>query len=255
MKQFNLLKEVHGMRARLMGLNYQPERKFNKNNIYAVFLIAVAGFLLYEIYPVLEFGHPPSPSIPVIDKVKNDEGAFMPPKVETTTPHSEEVKDNPKNSPTPVENEDMIKSKEEVIKSGAVINTPAVPSPKVEEDSHPISPTAAKRERKEKKEAYRGVYIIRVATCVLKESADVVQRDLKGKGFSSYQKTAAGYIKGKIANLHKVYVGDYNSKKEVLLVIDKLKASGFSAIVEETPALPSPAGGEGKRKGVIKEDG
>src|SRR3989338_7238506 len=210
MKQFNLLKEVHGIRARLMGLNYQPERKFNKNNIYVVFLIAVAGFILYEMYPMLEFGPPPSPPIPVIDKVKNNEATFMPPTGETTTPHSEEVKDNHKNHPPSVDNEDMIKSKAD---------------------------------------------IIRVATCVFKESADVVQRDLKGKGFSSYQKAAPGYIKGKIANLHKVYVGDYSSRKDVLLVVDKLKASGFSAIVEEPPALPSPAGGDGKRKGVIKEDG
>ncbi|MBI5749657.1 MAG: SPOR domain-containing protein [Nitrospinae bacterium] len=252
MKQFNLLKEVHGIRARLMGLNYQPERKFNKNNIYVVFLLIAAGFILYEMYHMLEFGPPPSPPIPVVDKVKNDEAAFMHPTRETTSPHSEDVKDNPKNHPPSVDNEDMIKSKEEIIKRGDVINTPAVPSPKVEEDSHLITPPS---EKKERKEARHGVYIIRVATCVLKESADVVQRDLKGKGFSSYQKTAPGYIKGKIANLHKVYVGDYNNKKDVLLVIDKLKAKGFSAIVEETPALPSPAGGEGKRKGVIKEDG
>ena len=252
MKQFNLLKEVHGIRARLMGLNYQPERKFNKNNIYVVFLLALAGFILYEMYPMLEFGSPPSPTIPVIDKVKNNEATFMPPTGETTTPHSEEVKDNHKNHPPSVDNEDMIKSKADIIKSGAVINTPAIPSPKVEEESHPITPPAAK---KEKKEARHGVYIIRVATCVFKESADVVQRDLKGKGFSSYQKAAPGYIKGKIANLHKVYVGDYSSRKDVLLVVDKLKASGFSAIVEEPPALPSPAGGDGKRKGVIKEDG
>ncbi len=227
MKQFNLLKEVHGIRARLMGLDYQSERKFNKNNIYVVFLLSVAGFLLYEMYPMLEFGPPSSPSIPVLDKVKNDEAAFIPPTGETTTPHSEDVKVHPKNHPLSVDNEDMIKSKEEIIKSGVVINTPAVPSPKVEEDSHLITPPS------EKKEARHGVYIIRVATCVFKESADVVQRDLKGKGFSSYQKTAPGYIKGKIANLHKVYVGDYNSKKDVLLVIDKLKAKGFSAIIEE----------------------
>lgn len=219
MKQFNLLKEVHGIRARLMGLNYQPERKFNKNNIYVVFLLSVAGFLLYEMYPVLEFGPPPSPPIPVIDKVKNDEAAFMSPTGETTIPHSEEVKVHPSNHPPSVDNEDIIKSKEEIIKSG-----------KVEEESHPITPTVGK---KEKKEARHGVYIIRVATCVLKESADVVQRDLKGKGFSSYQKTAPGYIKGKITNLHKVYVGDYNNKKDVLLDVDKLKAKGFSAIIEE----------------------
>ena len=230
MKQFNLLKEVHGMRARLMGLNYRPERKFNKNNIYVVFLIAVAGFVLYELYSVLEFGPPPSPSIPAVDEVKNDEAAFMPLTGEITTPHSEDVKDNPKKSPPPVDNEDMIKSKEEVIKSGAVINTPAVPSPKVEEDPHLITSMSVK---KEEKEARHGVYIIRVATCVLKESADVVQRDLKGKGFLSYQETAHGYIKGKVANLHKVYVGDYNNKKDVLLFVDKLKANGFSAIIEE----------------------
>lgn len=213
-----------------MGLNYQPERKFNKNNIYIVFLIAFAGFILYEMYPMLESGSPPSSSILVIDKVKNDEVSFIPPTVETKTTHSEEVKDNHKNYPPSVDNEDMIKSKEEIIKSRAVINTPAVPSPRVEEDSHLITSTAAK---KEKKEARYGVYVIRVATCVLKESADVVQRDLKGKGFSSYQKTAPGYIKGKIANLHKVYVGDYNNKKDVLLYVDKLKAKGFSAIIEE----------------------
>lgn len=219
MKQFNLLKEVHGIRARLMGLNYQPERKFNKNNIYIVFLLLVAGFLLYEMYPMLESVSPPSPSIPVIDKIKNDEASFTPPIVETKLPHSEEVKDNHKNYPPSVDNEDMIKSKEEIVKDG-----------KVEEDSHPITPIATK---KEVKDARQGVYIIRVATCVLKESADVVQRDLKGKGFSSYQKTAPGYIKGKVANLHKVYVGNYSSRKDVLLVVDKLKANGFSAIVEE----------------------
>jgi len=210
MKQFNLLKEVHGIRARLMGLDYQSERKFNKNNIYAVFLLIVAGFILYEVYPILEFGHPPSPSIPVMEKAKNDETAFMPMIDEATTPHSEEIKDNSKDSP------------------------------------HLITPPPVK---KEKTEVRHGVYNIRVAICVLKESADVVQRDLRGKGFSSYQKIGPGYIKGKITNLHRVYVGDYNNKKDVLLVVDKLKANGFSAIVEETPTLPSPTGGEGKRKG------
>jgi cell division septation protein DedD len=216
MKQFNLLKEVHGIRARLMGVDYQPERKINKNNIYAVFLLAAIGFILYVMSPMLESGfkdlkNEQSTAVvlqkPEIQKTESETQDSTTPHTQPlggiTPPSGEVINTNP----APVENEDMIKSKSDIVKSIVV--------------------------KKEKKEARHGAYIIRVATCVLKESADVVQKELKAKGFSSYQKTAAGFIKGRIANLHKVYVGDYNSRQDVLSVVDKLKANGFSAIVEE----------------------
>ncbi len=217
MKEFNLLKEEHGIRARLKELNSSDERRIDTGFIFIALLFITVAVLSYAVYSMLHLGVTAK-----TDRIIPDLKPFKP---EIPDPAPDrfsqgQVQDKSENPPsrTLTNNGDRSKfSKEATINEGL--------GEVISGASHSKKNGLIKSREK--------IFGVRAAVCVLKESADAVQRDLKDKGFSSYIKVTRGSVKGKTTNLYKVYIGDYNSKEGALVILDRLKAKGFSAIIEE----------------------
>ncbi|MBI3815649.1 MAG: SPOR domain-containing protein, partial [Nitrospinae bacterium] len=213
--------EEHGIRARLKELNSCDERRIDTGFIFIALMFITVAVLSYAVYSISNLGVTAKTDrhIPDLKSFKHEVPASDPERI-----IKGQVQDKSENPPSlPLIKEEVGQAsrlsfaKETVINEGLGKVISGVSQPEKEE-------LVKKRERR---------FGIRVATCVLKESADAVQRDLRDKGFSSYIKTAHGSVKGKITNLYKVYTGDYNSREGALVISDRLKAKGFSAIIEE----------------------
>lgn len=206
MKEFNLLKEEHGIRARLKELNSSDERRIDTGFIFIVILLITVAVLSYAVYSISNLG--------VTARTDSRIPDLKSLKLEVPAPDFQKPDFKPENLPSPplTKEEDEGKFANETV---------------VNEGVGEVISAVSQQHKNEKR------FSIRVAVCILKESADAVQRDLKDKGFSSYVKSAQGTVKGKATNLYKVYAGDYNSREKASAAADKLKAKGVPTIIEE----------------------
>jgi hypothetical protein len=318
MKEFNLLKEEHGIRAKLVELNFHPERRMDRKIIVIPLLLIVVTFLFSRIYPLLEFGIPTgdNPEDTEIPHDKPADGNHDIISKSEVLSHKSENLEPPVGGPLKSERPLILRGSEESKRSPerSPDKIPLVVYPQKKDETPPlhVAQNQVKKERQmaqnESKEGkvVRGdekKFIIRVATCVYRGSADVIQRDLQKKGFASYLNISPGSIRsyavsfhglhgeaaervmerlkkkgihykvkreekgeytvitdsyylqreadkilelvagmgikgdiikeGKVTNLYRVYVGDYNNRSEASSIVDKLKSYGFSTIIEE----------------------
>ncbi|MBI4379148.1 MAG: SPOR domain-containing protein [Nitrospinae bacterium] len=223
MKEFNLLKEEHGIRAKLSELNFHPERRMDRKIIFIPLLLIAVTFLFSRIYPLLEFG---------ISTGDNPEDTEIPHDKPAVVNHDIILKSEvlSHKSETPLISRGSEKSERDPERSPDRIPLVVYPQKKDETPPLQVAQDQVKKERQmaqnESKEGkvIRGdekKFIIRVATCVYRGSADIIQRDLQKKGFASYLNISPGSIRSYAVSFHGLH-GEVVEK-----VMERFKKNGI----------------------------